>query len=429
LFTTQRLFGDVGLPSSVLSYEPFLERARVEREQDRDASARLALGGYVVARLVDKLLLLRDDAESGEAFRWQLEAVRRHVSELSDDAPETAHLAGIVTAVPNVMPAPSSLWMSLTAYSYFLEHEARLEESLEMLMLAARTQGQETSPADFAAYALFAGRLNRQLARWDMATSCYTAAEAAASHVGDSLSMLRSRLGVGAVHRGRGNYPAARASAERVVQDATELRLTDAQAMAYADLGVVCSLQGLPLEAIQAYFKAFQLSTDALQRMRALGDLGLGLYEIGAYDAARLAFQIVADSDAKLLVRINARLELMDLESSSGNRVAFERCRTRLEEDRDRMSPSMACDFGYKLGAGLARFGQLSRARAELMAVRGIAEKHKLNAWFFKIDQKLGQLAVPASLESPTHEVSELSEAAEVEELMAGLRQYAAAPA
>ncbi|HKH83228.1 MAG TPA: hypothetical protein VKA25_06075, partial [Gemmatimonadales bacterium] len=113
MFTTQRLFGDVGLPSSIFTYEPFLERARVQREQDRDASARLALGGYVVARLVDKLLLLNGDAELVEAFRWQLEAVRRHVSDLPDHAPETAHLAGILTAVPDSGAPRSSLWMSL----------------------------------------------------------------------------------------------------------------------------------------------------------------------------------------------------------------------------------------------------------------------------------------------------------------------------
>ena len=428
MFSTQRLFGDVGLPSNALSYEPFLERARVQREQDRDASARLALGGYVVARLVDKLLLLKDDAELLEAFRWQLEAVRRHIGELPVDSPETAHLAGIVAAVPAAQPPRSSLWMSLTAYAYFLEYEARLEESLEMLMLAARAQGDETAPSDFAAYALFAGRLNRQLARWDMASACYSAAEAAASHVGDAFSMLRGRLGVGAVHRGRGNYPAARASAEAVVEDATRLRIADAQAMAYADLGVVYSLQGLPLEALRAHFQAFQLSTDTIQRMRALGDLGLGLFEIGAYDGARLAFQIVADSDVELLVRINARLELMDLESSTGNRVAFERWRARVEEYRAHMSPSMACDHSYKLGLGFARFGQVGRARNELTNGLKNAEKHGLNAWYFRIEQKLGELATPSTVQSPTHEVSELSEAPVVEELMMGLREYAAAP-
>jgi hypothetical protein len=141
-----------------------------------------------------------------------------------------------------------------------------------------------------------------------------------------------------------------------------------------------------------------------------------------------LAFQIVADSDAELLVRMNARLELMDLESSVGNRVAFERCRAAVEEYGDRMSPSMSCDYRYKLGVGFARFGQAGRARAELTKGLTAAEKFRLNAWYFKIDQKLGEVLTPSSVQSPTHAVSELSEAPVVEELMIGLREYAAAP-
>ena len=80
MYTPQRLFGEVGSSSDILRHEPFLERARLQREQERDGSARLALGAYVVARLVDKLLALETDSEALEGFRWQLEAVRRHVS-------------------------------------------------------------------------------------------------------------------------------------------------------------------------------------------------------------------------------------------------------------------------------------------------------------------------------------------------------------
>ena len=136
LYTPQRLFGEIGSSPTTLTHEPFLERARLQREQERDGSARLALGAYVVARLVDKLLVLEDDAEQLEGFRWQLEAVRRHVNELPGDAPEAAHLAGVVAAVPASGSLSSSLWMGLTAYAYFLEHEGRLEEALEMLKLA-----------------------------------------------------------------------------------------------------------------------------------------------------------------------------------------------------------------------------------------------------------------------------------------------------
>jgi tetratricopeptide (TPR) repeat protein len=317
--------------------------------------------------------------------------------------------------------------MSLTAYAYFLEHEGRLDEALEMLMLAARTQGIQTAPVDFVAYALFAGRLNRLLARWDAASVCYRAAEDAAVEVGDSVAMLRGRLGLGAVDRGRGNLPLARATAEGVVREATTLRLQDAQALAYADLGVVYSLQGLRLEALEAHFQAFRLTHDPQQRMRTLGDVALGLYEIGAMDAARIAFQIVAHSGASVLVRANACLELMELESSVGNRVAFERCRGAAEEYRSRMSPSMSVDYYYKVGIGLGRFGQSARAREMLAEGLALAESHRLNAWFFKIEQALGELAQQSEHQPTGH--SEFSDAPAVRQIEVELREYAAAAA
>jgi tetratricopeptide (TPR) repeat protein len=427
LYTAQRLFGEAWSPPNTLSYEPFLERARLQREQDRDASARLALGGYVMARLVDKLLALDNDPESLEGFRWQLEAVRRHVGELPSDSPETAHLAGVVEAVPlEGRPGPS-LWMSLTAYAYFLEHEGRLEEALEMVKLAARSQGTNTSPRDFASYALSAGRLNRLLARWETATACYSSAEEAGTSVGDHASALRGRLGRGAVQRGLGNLPLAREVAESVVRDAAALDLRDEQAMGYADLSAACSLQGLRLEELQANYHAFRLASDPSLRMRILGNMGIGLFEIQAYDAARLAFQIVIDSDSKLLDRANAALELMDLESFLGNRVAFERCRAAVTQIRDRLPPSAATDYHFKLGTGLARFGQTGRARESLEQALALAEEHRLNTWYFKIEKALEQLSQLQNNEPQHTEVAASSHPAVVEDVMLSLQEYAAA--
>jgi hypothetical protein len=161
LYSPQRLFGEVGSSSDILNHEPFLERARIHREHERDGSARLALGAYVVARLINKLLTLEASSDALDGFRWQLDAVRRHIDDLPADSPETAHLAGIAAAVSAEGGTSPGLWMNLTAYAYFLEHEGRLEESLETLNLATRAQGEATPAADFAAYALFAARLNR----------------------------------------------------------------------------------------------------------------------------------------------------------------------------------------------------------------------------------------------------------------------------
>jgi tetratricopeptide (TPR) repeat protein len=427
LYTPQRLFGEVGSSTDILNHEPFLERARLQREREEDGSARLALGAYVVARLIDKLLLLDGQSETVDGFRWQLEAVRRHVQELPADAPETAHLAGIVAAVPSEGAPTSLLWKNLTAYAYHLEYEGRFDEALEMLALAARAQGPHTAPSDFTSYALGAGRLNRQLARWDHALACYGAAEEAGMQLGDTIAVLRGRLGKGAVHRGRGNYPLARATAEAVVREANELGLTEAQALAYADLGAIYSLLGLPLEALDAEYQAFSLSAETSQQTRALGNLATGLVEIGATDAARLAFQIVAESGASLEVRANAVLELMDVESAAGNRVSFERYRVASELYRSRMPARMSVDYHFKLAMGFSRFGQTGRARASFTVALELAERQRLNDWYFRIEKAMAALSERTPDQLHPAPLSNLSDAEVVRKVESGLREYAAA--
>ena len=426
MYTPQRLFGEVGSSSDILNHEPFLERARLQREQERDVPAWLALGAYVVARLINKLLTLEAGPDSLDGFRWQLDAVRRHIDDLPTDAPETAHLAGVAAAVSPNGGTSQGLWMNLTAYAYFLEHEGRLEESLEILNLAAQVQGRDTSPEDFASYALFAARLNRQLARWDTATTCYAAAEEAARACGDDVSALRGRLGQGAVHRGRGNLPLAREVAESVVRDASKLELAEVQAMGYADLGAVYALQGLKLEELKANYQAFRLTPDAHQRMRTLGDLGTALCGIGAFQTARVAFEIVINSNTSFSVRSNALLELMDLESNIGNRVSFERCRSMIERNVERLPPSIAADYQYKLGTGFMRFDQMTRARSALLAGLELAETHQLNTWYFRIEQALKQLA--ERRQEPVVVSSELSQSPAILEMEVGLREYALSP-
>jgi tetratricopeptide (TPR) repeat protein len=430
LFTPQQLFEEFGSSADVLAHAPFLERARVERERDRESAARLALGAYVVARLVDRLLAGLEGVEAQEGFSWQVAAVRRHLGDLPAEAPEAAHLRGIAEAVPgDPVPTPA-LRLCLTAYSYFLEHEARIEEALDILGLAARAHGSTVPPAEFAATALFAGRLNRLLARWAAANTCYERAEDAAVSTGDAVTTLRSRLGRCAVLRGQGNLPLALASTRGVIDEATALGLTEIQAMAYTDLGVVHSLRGEHDQMVKANYRAFVLTEDSLQRMRILGDLGVGLLSLKAFEVARLAFEIVAASDTSVLIRTNAVLELMDLESKVGTRLAFERRRAEAEAMRDRMPPSMAADYQFKAGLGLARFGKQKRAEEFLQVGLRLAEEHHLNAWYFRFERELASLqagervaALEPSLSTPTTGPSSPA----VEEVAVGLREYALA--
>lgn len=391
MLSPQRLFAAGQSAGDLLAHDSFLDRARSERERDNDAGARRALGAYLMVRLVDRLLELDDDSEeSAQAFAWQLEGCRRFIWDLVDDS-ETSHLRGIIDAV-NTDPVnrPSVVRVSLSAYAYFLEHEGRWADALDVLRLASRFWGEPIPPRELAALSLFAGRLNRLLARWDVATDAYSMAEEAATSAGDMFSMLRARLGRGAIMRGQGNLPMARATAEQVIEDAAaDPALSDVKAMAYADLGAVLSKQGLRLEALQAMYEALTTTHDPLQRTAVLGNLGGGLAELGSHDAAREAFEMVLDGDGNFQLKMNARLELMEIESAAGNRMSFERHRGEAKRAAERMPPSMAVDFHYKAGIGLARFGQAERARALFEEGRAIAETHQLNEWYFRLDRTL----------------------------------------
>ena len=101
------------------------------------------------------------------------------------------------------------------------------------------------------------------------------------------------------------------------------------------------------------------------------------------------------------MVRTNAVLELMDLESAVGNRMAFERRRAEAEASRERMPPSMVADFQFKAGVGMARFGRYKRAREFLTAGLQLSEEHRLNAWYFRLERELKALEGLDGLRSP----------------------------
>lgn len=428
LFTPERLFGEVAT-SDLSRHAVFLERARAEVERD-EIAVRTALAAYVVVRLIDTYLFSGPhDAEYEEGFRWQHGAVRRHLDALPEGTTETSHLVGIVEAVSPDGGALGTLRISLTAYAYFLAHESRHKEALEIAALAARTHRTEIPTGDFVALGLFAARLNRRLANWDDAVNCYNAAREAAEIVGDHVARLRGRLGPASVSRDRGNLPKARAIAEEVLQEATALQLAEIQAIAYSDLSAVYTLQGMQLKALEADYKAFLLTPDAMERMRVLGDLGISLCEIGAHSVARLAFEIVINSKASFRARMNALIELMDLESTVKNRMTFERLRSQAETSRERMPPSMVADYLYKTGIGFTRFDQVARGCEVLRTALGFAETHKLNTWYFKIESTIRDLEQAQRTQEQEREAlasPRLAQAPILEEMEAGLREYAA---
>jgi len=166
---------------------------------------------------------------------------------------------------------------------------------------------------------------------------------------------------------------------------------------------------------------------DNLVRFRILGDLGINLRELGAYDAARQCFDMVLASEPSMIIRANTCIELMEMESGRGNRLAFERYRQEARAFEDRMPPSMAIDYRYRIGIGFARFGKEAKARGMLREALGLAEASKLNEWYFRIDRVLRNLALCVEQPEPADSTAHATEMAPaVAQVSAGLREIAA---
>ena len=421
------LFSPDDLQVDSTSFAPFLNRARTEREQGRDIASRIALGAYLGARLVDRCLGLSTAADEVEGFNWQTDSTRKFLGELPATEPEVSHLLGIIESVSSdPTHRDAVLRMALVAYAYYLEHEARLDESLEVLGLSARTYQSDVPPADIATLSLFVARLNRLLARWGRANRAYRIAEQAGLEMGDLVTVNLARIGFATVNRGQGNLPVARAELERIVADSHSPELQEIQGRAWSELAVVLAVQGFIHESLMAKYQALLVIKDNLLRYRLLGDLGISLRELGAYDAARQCFDMVLASEPSLIIRANTCIELMEMESATGNRLAFERYRQEARSFEDRMPPSMAIDYRYRIGIGFARFGKEAKSRAVLREALGLAENGKLNEWYFRIDRVLRGLELCHDHVELKNQAADAAVAPAVAQVSAGLREIAA---
>jgi hypothetical protein len=90
----------------------------------------------------------------------------------------------------------------------------------------------------------------------------------------------------------------------------------------------------------------------------------------------------------------------------------------------------MAIDFQYKAGIGLARFGQVARAREAWVDGMRMAEAHRLNEWYFRLERMCADLDDCAVAQVRPLQPEPAAPPAAISDMAAGLQAYAeAAPA
>src|SRR6266576_3705438 len=352
-----------GLPHAV-----FLHRLAGESPSSA-LEPRLGRAAFVALRLVD-LLGPEYTTLHPDAFHYQHVATARCCRDLPPSATETSHLVGLVHGTHDafeqhrvglVLPA-------LFAYAHYLEDEMRLEEALDVLDTLLHVGGEK-------------------LPATDAAEESYAEGGALAATIGDTHSELLSRIGQGYVVTARGNLAEAEHALRGVLADAERLGDAGAQALAHQGISVVLNTAGQPSHAIPHAWRAFELYTDDVSRMRALGDLGTMLLTVGDAQSAERALGEILRRGATHEVLDNATIELMHCASFRRDRVGFERWRERCDARRESMPPNILVDYMLKAGIGRARFGQLERAERLLASALRIADEAGLHEFTFRIER------------------------------------------
>ena len=371
----------MGLPHAV-----FLQR--VADEPATSPEVRLGQGAFLALRFVD---LLSPDREppAPDVFRYQRAATERYCAELAGEGTEAAHLTGIVRATSEAHRTDDvrALAPALLAYALYLEQDAHFAEAEDVLLTLVRVGGACLAASDATAAWMRVGRVRRLETDFDRAAAAYTEAGRIATAGGDRQSVLLSRIGQCNVLYFRGNLSEAEQGWRATLADAAAAGCRRPEAEAEHGLGTVLHRRGQAHDAAPHLWRAYELYEDEVGQLRALNDLGSILLSLGDVTGAERALTEVVRHERLPDNLANAKIELMHCASFRRDRVGFERWRERALDHFEDALPNIRADYHFKVGIGLARFGNFVKAEAQMQQALEIATAHGLHEFVFRIER------------------------------------------
>ena len=370
-----------GLPHAV-----FLQRVADEPATSPDM--RLGQGAFLTLRFVD---LLAPDREppTPDVFRYQWAATERYCAELSGEGTEASHLSCIVRAAGEAHRDGNIqlLAPALFAYALYLEQESHFDEAEDALLTMISVGSGRLPASDAISAWMRLGRVRRKQTDFDRATAAYTEASCLAQAANDQFSVLLSRIGNCNVLHFRGNLLEAERGWRALLVDAHDGGYRNAEAQAHHGLGNVLQRRGLAHTGAPHLWRAYELYEDEADQLGVLNDLGIALLSIGDLDGAERALGEIARRERVGGNRTNALIELMQCASFRRDRLGFERVREDCREHLDQMPPNIRADYYLKVGIGLARFGNFTKAETSLRHALEIAIAHGLHEMVFRIER------------------------------------------
>jgi len=375
-----------GLPHAV-----FLQRVADEPATSPDV--RLGQGAFLTLRFVD-LLAPNREPPTPDVFRYQWAATERYCAELSGEGTEASHLSCIVRAAGEAQRTNDIQLVApaLFAYAMYLEQESHFEEAEDALQTMINIGVGRLPPSDAISAWMRLGRVLRKQTDFDRATAAYNEAGRVAQAAGDQFSVLLSRIGVCNVVHFRGNLPEAERRWRALLVDARDGGYRNAEAQVHHGLGNVLQRRGLAHAGAPHLWRAYELYEDEVDQLGVLNDLGIALLSIGDLDGAERALGEIARRERVGGNRTNALIELMQCASFRRDRLGFERVREECLDHLDQMPPNIRADYYLKVGIGMARFGNFTKAETSMRQALEIASAHELHEMVFRIERIRGGL-------------------------------------
>jgi tetratricopeptide (TPR) repeat protein len=391
-----------GLPHAV-----FLQR--VANEPATSPEVRLGQGAFLALRFVD-LLSPDHDAPTPDMFRYQWAATERYCAELAGEGTEASHLSCIVRSASEAHRAGdiNLVAPALFAYALYLEQEAHFDEAEDALHTMITIGRGRLQPGDEISAWLRLGRTRRMQAEFERAVTAYREAGRLATAANDTVSVFLSRIGLCNVHYFRGNLPEAERGWRAILADAAAAGCHTPEAHAHHGLGNLLGRRGLAHAGAPHLWRAYELFENEADRLRVLNDLGIALLSLGDIEGAEHALAEVARRERSGENRTNCLIEWMQCASLRGDRMRFERVREECLTNLDTMPPNVRADYYFKVGIGLARFGNFAKAQTNMQHALEIASAHALNELVFRIERIKDGLRVceaPDDMRLPTEPI------------------------
>jgi tetratricopeptide (TPR) repeat protein len=333
-----------------------------------------------------------------------LRRVRRYVEAVPELHPTRRCLSHLVdsieaaTVVLDVEPRDeprAEVGHVLASYAKLLQYDAQWALAADVHATIVEFAQRTNDVPRMLDSMLMRGYSLRMQGHLDEASDAYAALRAAAVAASDVRYRLESQLSDAKVAADRGNFPLARELQDRTIAEAREARVSVIVAKGLTDRARIAAMQRDFDLALACSYEALELTEDAVERERILGNIALTFGQMGLRDAARDATLLVAATTQDRSARLTALVNLMELAHQDGRELVFEQYRRDLA--REELSPYLRMVYLETCAEGFLAFGRANEAREATMHMLEAAERLGRNEFVLKAEVLLRDAALPVA--------------------------------